>query len=94
MAKELSDELIKDWQYLMSGFKNIAKKVPVWEVKVKEDMHITINKKWDIICHFINWEYVEVKLKLNGDEIMTLKHTGKNYHHTVATVLDYINRYK
>lgn len=91
MAKELSDKLIKDWQLLMSGFKQIAEKVPSWEVKVTPDKHIKINNDWDIICHFINFEYIEVKLSLKGDEVMTLKHLEK-YSTTVSIVLEYINR--
>ncbi len=94
MEKELSDKLINDWQLLMSGFKQIAKKVPSWKVEVTHDKHIKINKDWDIICYFINFDYIEVRLSFKDDEVMTLKHIKKynNYTTTVNTVLDYIKR--
>ena len=91
MAKELSDKLINDWQRLMSGFKIIAEKVPSWKVRVTPEKHIKINNDWDIICHFINFEYIEVRLSFKGDEVMTLKHI-KKYSTTVSIVLEFINR--
>lgn len=42
MAKELSDKLINDWQLLMSGFKQIAEKVPSLKVKVTPDVSIVL----------------------------------------------------
>ena len=92
MAKDISKELINEWQLLMSGFKQIANQVPKWNVKVNKDKHVIINNEWDIICHFINFEYIEVKLSLKGDEIMTLKHITKKST-TVSIVLEYINRF-
>lgn len=91
MARELSDELIKEWQVLMTGFKQISLKVPSWKVKVNESKEIIINKDWCIICHFINFEYIEVKLSFKGDDVMTLKHISR-YGITVGTVLEFINQ--
>lgn len=90
MAKELSDELIKDWQSLMTGFKQISSKVPSWSVKVNHGKEVIINKNWSIICHFINYKYIEAKLSFKGDEVMTVKHISK-YSTTVSIVLEFIN---
>lgn len=91
MAKELSDQLINDWQMLMSGFKHVAAQVSSWKVKVTPKKHIEINKDWDIICHFINHEYIEVILSFKQEEVMTLKHI-KDYQTTIITVLEFIER--
>lgn len=94
MAKELSDKLINDWQMLMSGFKQIAEKVPTWDVSVSKDKSVIINQKWSIICHFINFEYIEVRLSFKDDEIMTLRHIGNKYKTTILIVLEFINHNK
>lgn len=78
----------------MTGFKQIAEKIPSWDVKVSKDKEVVINKKWKIICHFINYEYIEAKLSYKDDEVMTLKHIGTKYSTTVSIVLEFINHNK
>lgn len=90
MAKELSDELINDWQMLMSGFKQVAGKFSNWKVRVARNKHIKINEDWDIICGFINFKYIEVTLTHKKDVIMTLRHL-ESYGTTIGIVLEYIN---
>ena len=91
MGKKLSNNLIDDWQKLMSGFKSVALMVPNWKVEVTTDNHIKINGDWDIVCHFINFEYIEVTLSFKNNEIMTLRHCNK-YSTTVSSVLEYIEK--
>jgi len=84
------ENLVTDWNELMRGFKGIGEFVPGWIVQVKKNNHVVINKEWDIICHFINNEYVEAVLQYNGETYLTVRHV-KKYSVTVTTVLDYIN---
>lgn len=86
----IKENLITDWQNLMSGFKGIGSAVPSWNVEVKKNKHIVINKHWDIICHFINNEYVEAVLSYKGETYLTVRHF-KKFSATVTTILEYIN---
>lgn len=85
----IKKSLIKDWQMLMQGMKTIASEYPVFEVKVTKDSHIIINNDWDIICHFINNEYVEAKLSFKGETVLQVRHL-KKYHATACAVLQFI----
>lgn len=86
----LKENLVTDWNKLMRGFKGIGSAVPGWIVKLKENNHVEINKDWDIICRFINDEYVEAVLQYKGETYLTVRHI-KKYSVTVTAVLDYIN---
>lgn len=85
---EVKDSLIKDWQMLMSGIKQIAQKVPEFKVKVQQDKHIVINK-YKVICHFINNEYIQAKVSYKGEDYLTVRHV-KSHSSTVTTVLTFI----
>jgi len=81
--------LVKDWQMLMQGMKTIASQFPKFKVKVTKDSHIIINKDWDIVCHFINNDYVEAVLTYKGETCLTVRHL-KSYHATTCAVLEFI----
>jgi hypothetical protein len=85
---ELKDSLIRDWQMLMSGIKQIAQKVPEFKVKVQPDKIIVINK-YKVICHFINNEYVEAKVSFKDEDYLTVRHV-KSHASTVETILTFI----
>ncbi|QSW90724.1 hypothetical protein J0383_07910 [Flavobacterium endoglycinae] len=84
----VKEKLIEQWQILMTGIKQIALKVPEFKVKVQTNKVISINK-YNVICHFINNEYVEVKVSYNDEDYLTVRHVS-DFAVTTATVLDYI----
>ena len=84
----VKEHLIKDWQMLMSGIKQIAQKVPDFKVKVQPDKVITINK-YKVICHFINNEYVEAKVSFKDEDYLTVRHVN-SHASTVETILSFI----
>ncbi|GGB82789.1 hypothetical protein GCM10007424_23530 [Flavobacterium suaedae] len=86
---ELKDELITDWETIMSGIKQTASKVPGWKVKVLKDKHIVINKDWKVICHFINNQFVEAVVSYQDEDYLTVRHV-KLYTVTINIVLNYI----
>lgn len=84
----VKEKLIEQWQMLMTGIKQIALKVPEFKVRVQPDKKIVINK-YKVICHFINNEYVEVKVSYNDEDYLMVRHVS-DFASTVATVLDFI----
>ncbi|PXY44501.1 hypothetical protein [Flavobacterium hydrophilum] len=85
----IKKSLKKDWLMLMGGMKDIASKYPIFKVEVTKESHIIINKDWDIICHFINNEYVEVVLTYKNEPCMTVRHL-QSYSATASAVLQFI----
>jgi hypothetical protein len=85
---ELKDNLIDDWQMLMSGIKQAAQKDHKFQVKVQPDKRIVINK-YKVICHFINNKYVEAKVSYNDDDYLTVRHV-KSYQNTINIILNFI----
>lgn len=85
---KLKPKLIKEWQMLMSYIEHIALKAPDFKVKVQPDKKIVINK-YKVICHFINNEYVEVKVSFNDDDYLMVRHVS-DFASTVETVLTFI----
>jgi len=84
----IKENLINDWQMLMSGIKQISLKVPEFKVKVLPDKTISINK-YKVICHFINNEFVEAKVIYKDEDYLTVRHI-KSHASTVETVLTFI----
>ena len=82
-------QLVKDWQMLMQGMTTIARDFPKFKVKVTQDSHIVINDDWDIICYFINNEYVEGVLSYKGEEVLKVRHL-KLYSATTTAILEFI----
>jgi len=85
---KLKENLIEDWQMLMTGIKQIALKVPEFKVKVKADKTIVINQ-YEVICHFINNKYVEAKVSFKDEDYLSVRHV-KSYSATVETILSFI----
>lgn len=85
---KIKENLINDWQLLMSGIKQIALKVPEFKVKVKPDKTIVINK-YNVVCHFINNEYVEAKVSIKDEDYLTVRHV-QSHAATVETILSFI----
>ncbi|MWB92962.1 hypothetical protein GON26_01180 [Flavobacterium sp. GA093] len=85
---KIKEDLITDWQMLMSGIKQIAQKVPEFKVKVLPDKKIIINK-YEVICHFINNEYVEAKVSFKNEDYLSVRHV-KSHASTVETILTFI----
>lgn len=81
--------LVEDWQMLMQGMATIARAFPKFKVKVTPDSHIVINKDWDIICRFINNEYVEGILSYKSEEVLRVRHL-KSHHATSTAILEFI----
>ena len=86
----LKEKLIKDWKQLMRGFSGIATAVPQWKVTVNEKEHVIINNDWDIICYFVNNEYIEAVLSYKGEVYLTVRHF-KKYSATTSAILEFIN---
>lgn len=82
-------QLVKDWQMLMQGMATIARNFPKFKVKVTQDSHIVINDDWNIICHFINNEYVEGVLSYKGEDVLKVRHL-KSYSATTTAILEFI----
>lgn len=94
MAKEreLSTEIINDWQMLMSGILQGAQRQPtLFKVKVRPDKTIEINSA-SVICHFINFKYIEAIVSINeDDQVLKIRHF-KSYADTINIILNFINK--